>query len=124
MRRRALRLVSGDFEDSCAETGNLLSNEIYDIHPHVISADVTKSPRAPLGGHKSDWSRERPVSYDDMIAAQDEAGVQKAALVQASTCYGHDNSYVAEAVAANPSRFTGVFSCDILQSDALETMAR
>lgn len=96
--------------------------EIYDIHPHVISADVDKYPRAPLGGHQSDWSRARPVSYSDMIAAQDEAGVQKAALVQASTCYGHDNSYVAEAVAAHPERFTGVFSCNILEPDATAAM--
>ena len=98
--------------------------EIYDIHPHVISADVTKYPRAPLGGHQSDWSRARPVSYTDMIAAQDEAGIQKAALVQASTCYGHDNSYVAEAVAAHPERFTGVFSCNILEPDAASAMER
>jgi predicted TIM-barrel fold metal-dependent hydrolase len=44
--------------------------------------------------------------------------------VQASTCYGHDNSYVADAVGAHPGRFTGVFSCDILAPDACETMAR
>jgi predicted TIM-barrel fold metal-dependent hydrolase len=49
--------------------------------------------------------------------------VQKAALVQASTCYGHDNSYVAEAVAAHPERFTGVFSCNILEPDATAVMA-
>lgn len=96
---------------------------IIDIHPHVISTDTRRFPRAPLGGHQSDWSRERPVSCDEMIAAQDKAGIAKAALVQASTCYGHDNSYVAEAVAAHPERFTGVFSCDILQPDAVETMA-
>jgi predicted TIM-barrel fold metal-dependent hydrolase len=58
-----------------------------------------------------------------MIAAQDEAGIQKAALVQASTCYGHDNSYVVEAVAAYPERFTGVFSCNILDANATATMA-
>ena len=29
--------------------------------------------------------------------------MQKAAIVQASTCYGHDNSYVADAVAALPA---------------------
>lgn len=44
--------------------------------------------------------------------------------MQASTCYGHDNSYVADAVGAHPGRFTGVFSCDILAPDARETMAR
>jgi len=96
---------------------------IIDIHPHVISTDTRRFPRAPLGGHQSDWSRERPVSCDEMIVAQDKAGIAKAALVQASTCYGHDNSYVAEAVAAHPERFTGVFSCDILQPDAVATMA-
>lgn len=55
-----------------------------------------------------------------MIAAMDQAGIAKAALVQPSTCYGHDNSYVADAVAADPGRFTGVFSVDVLASDATE----
>src|SRR5258706_8658292 len=95
---------------------------VIDIHPHVISADTTRYPRAPLGGHQSDWSRERPVSVDAMIAAMDRAGVSKSALVQASTCYGHDNSYVADAVAAHPERFTGVFSADILAPDACDKM--
>jgi predicted TIM-barrel fold metal-dependent hydrolase len=42
--------------------------------------------------------------------------------VQASTCYGHDNSYVADAIAAHPERFTGVFSADVLAPDAVATM--
>jgi predicted TIM-barrel fold metal-dependent hydrolase len=96
---------------------------IIDIHPHVISTDTTNYPRAPLGGHQSDWSRLRPVSVDQMIAAMDQAGIAKSALVQASTCYGHDNSYVADAVAAHPGRFTGVFSADVLAPDAALTMA-
>src|ERR1700730_10015253 len=95
---------------------------IVDIHPHVISTDTVRYPNAPLGGHKSDWSHERPVSVEQMIAAMDEARVDKATLVQASTCYGHDNSYVADAVAAHPERFTGVFSVDVLAPDAVEKM--
>ena len=91
-----------------------------DIHPHVISTDTEHYPNAPLGGHKSDWSRERPVSVERMIAAIDQAGIAKSALVQASTCYGHDNSYIADAVAAHPKRFTGVFSVDVLAPDAPE----
>jgi predicted TIM-barrel fold metal-dependent hydrolase len=63
------------------------------------------------------------VSVEQMIAAMDEAGIAKSALVQASTCYGHDNSYVADAVAAHPERFTGVFSADVLAPDAVKTMA-
>ena len=64
-----------------------------DIHPHIISGDATRYPLAPLGGHQSDWSRTRPVTLEQLVAAMDTAGVQKAAIVQASTCYGHDNSY-------------------------------
>jgi predicted TIM-barrel fold metal-dependent hydrolase len=93
-----------------------------DIHPHIISTDRTRYPRAPLGGRQSDWSETRPVSVEQLIAAMDQAGVQKAAIVQASTCYGHDNSYVADAVAAHPQRFTGVFSVDVLAPDARERM--
>jgi L-fuconolactonase len=93
-----------------------------DIHPHIIADDPKRYPLAPLGGHQSDWSRTRPVSTPQMIAAMDKAGVTKSALVQASTCYGHDNSYVADAVAAHPDRFTGVFSVDVLAADAPERM--
>ncbi|MDB5598621.1 MAG: amidohydrolase [Xanthobacteraceae bacterium] len=89
-----------------------------DIHPHIIASDTVRYPLAPLGGHQSDWSRTRPVTTEQMIAAMDIAGVQKAAIVQASTCYGHDNSYVADAVAAHPDRLTGVFSVDVLAPDA------
>jgi predicted TIM-barrel fold metal-dependent hydrolase len=96
---------------------------VIDIHPHVISADVSRYPRAPIGGHQSAWSQERPVGVEQLIVEQDRAGIRKAALVQASTCYGHDNSYVADAVAAHPDRFTGVFSCDILAPDACDRMA-
>jgi predicted TIM-barrel fold metal-dependent hydrolase len=93
-----------------------------DIHPHIISNDPARYPLAPLGGHQSDWSRTRPVTVEQLVAAMDTTGVQKAAVVQASTCYGHDNSYVADAVAAYPNRFTGVFSVDVLAADSSERM--
>jgi predicted TIM-barrel fold metal-dependent hydrolase len=88
-----------------------------DTHTHVISRE-TRYKRAPIGGHQSDWSKERPVSVEQMLEAQGVAGVAKSVLVQASTCYGHDNSYVADAVAAHPDRFTGVCSIDVLAPDA------
>ena len=96
--------------------------KVVDIHPHIIANDIRRYPLAPLGGHQSDWSRTRPVTTEQMIAAMDKAGVAKAAIVQASTCYGHDNSYVADAVAAHPDRFTGVFSADVLAADAPQRM--
>lgn len=93
---------------------------VIDVHSHVIASDTRRYPLSPLSGHQSDWSRERPVGFERMIAAMDEAGVAKAVLVQASTCYGHDNAYVADAVAAHPERFAGVFSVDVFRPDAPE----
>jgi L-fuconolactonase len=95
---------------------------VIDIHPHVIATDTARYPLNPLGGTQSTWSRDRPTTYAMLVAAMDEAGVDKAAIVQASTAYGHDNTYVAEAVAAHPKRFTGVFSVDVLAPDAVENM--
>src|SRR5215813_4739705 len=95
---------------------------IIDIHPHVIATDTARYPLAPLGGTQSTWSRDRPTSYETMIEEMDAAGVAKSAIVQASTAYGHDNGYVAEAIAAHPKRFTGVFSVDVLAPDAVDKM--
>src|SRR6195256_3300050 len=95
---------------------------LIDIHPHVVSTDTERFPLAPIGGHQSDWSQERPVSYEQMIQAMDGAGIAKSAVVQASSAYAFDNSYVAAAVAAFPKRFTGVFSVDVLAPDAVEKM--
>jgi L-fuconolactonase len=97
-------------------------SSIIDIHPHVIATDTKRYPLAPLGGTQSTWSRDRPTSYETMIKEMDAAGVAKSAIVQASTAYGHDNTYVAEAIAAYPQRFTGVFSVDVLAPDAVEKM--
>jgi L-fuconolactonase len=94
---------------------------VIDIHPHIVSPDTQKYPLAPLGGKQSTWSEERPTTYQDMIKAMDEAGVDKSAIVHSSTAYGYDNSYVADAVAAVPSRFTGVYSIDVLAPDAVKT---
>jgi predicted TIM-barrel fold metal-dependent hydrolase len=94
---------------------------IVDIHPHIVSPDTKTYPLAPLGGKQSTWSIERPTTYQDLLRAMDEAGVAKAAIVHSSTAYGYDNSYVADAVAAVPERFTGVYSIDVLAPDAVKT---
>lgn len=95
---------------------------VVDIHPHIVSPDTKRYPLAPLGGKQSTWSTERPTTYEMLLAAMDDAGVGKAAIVHSSTAYGFDNSYVADAVVAMPSRFTGVFSIDMLAPDAVEKM--
>lgn len=93
---------------------------VVDVHNHVISDDPERFPLAPMGGKQSDWSKERPVTAAGMLAAMQEAGVAQSVLVQASTCYGHDNSYVAACVRDEPRRFAGVFSVDFLAEDAVQ----
>jgi predicted TIM-barrel fold metal-dependent hydrolase len=96
--------------------------QLIDTHTHAISPDVERYPLAPVGGHQSDWSAKRPVSYEALLAAMDAAGIARAVVVQASTAYGNDNRYVVEAVKAHPDRFTGVFSIDVLAADAVDQL--
>ena len=99
-----------------------MTSPIIDIHPHIISTDTVRYPITPLGGTRSDWSRERSVTLEQMISAMDEAGVDKAAMVHSSTTYGFECDYVADAVAAYPTRLTGVFSVNVLEPDAPQKM--
>ena len=91
---------------------------IIDTHPHIISDDERKYPLAPLFGKRSEWSQERPTTVETLIAAMDEAGVAKAAVVHSSTTYGYDNSYVVDGCARFPDRLVAVGSVDVLQPDA------
>lgn len=99
-----------------------MATSFVDIHPHIISDDEARYPRAPLFGKQSDWSRERPVTIEGLVKVMDDAGVQKAAIVQASTCYGFDNSYVCDSVQKYPGRFTAVGCVDVLKPDAPATI--
>ena len=93
---------------------------IVDIHPHIISDDETRYPPAPLFGKRSEWSKERPTTVETLIAAMDEAGVAKAAVVHSSTTYGFDNSYVTDGCTQYADRLVAVGSVDVLQPGAPE----
>lgn len=99
-----------------------MTRTLVDIHPHVISQDDSKYPKAPLGGVQSKWSQERPVDWDQLSAAMDSAGVTKAAVVQSSTTYGHDNSYLADCVDRAGGKITGVCSVGFMDDDAIGQM--
>jgi len=90
---------------------------IIDIHPHIISDDEKRYPPAPLFGKRSDWSQERPNTVEALIAAMDEAGVAKAAVVHSSTTYGFDNSYVVDSCNRYKDRLIAVGSVDMLADD-------
>jgi L-fuconolactonase len=96
--------------------------EIVDIHSHVISRDVARYPRNPVGGTTSGWSVERPADCDAMLAAMDAAGIRRSVLVLASTVYGFDNSYSADCAAPHPDRFRFVGAIDVTAPDAVEKL--
>jgi predicted TIM-barrel fold metal-dependent hydrolase len=100
------------------------TEEIIDIHPHIISNDTKRYPPEPFGGEQSDWSKERPQTFEAYVAEANAAGVAKAAIVQASTYYGINNSYVADSIAKASKRFTGVCSIDTLAPDAVQVLER
>lgn len=95
-----------------------MASRLIDIHPHIISPDTVRYPIAPLGGERSEWSSDRPATFEQYLADMDEAGIDKAAIVHSSTTYGFDNAYLADSVARLPQRVDGVFSVDILAPDA------
>jgi predicted TIM-barrel fold metal-dependent hydrolase len=96
--------------------------QMIDIHPHIISDDEKRYPPAPLFGKRSDWSQERPSTVESLIAAMDEAGVAKAAVVHSSTTYGFDNSYVVDGCNKYPDRLVAVGSVDMLADDFATTI--
>jgi Predicted metal-dependent hydrolase of the TIM-barrel fold len=96
---------------------------IIDIHPHVIAADTARYPLAPLGGTVSGWAASRPVTTEQFLALMDANGIDKAVLVQASTAYGYDNSYVADSSAAYPDRLLAVGCFDPLAANAPDQLA-
>ncbi|MQY19672.1 amidohydrolase family protein [Nocardia macrotermitis] len=73
-----------------------------------------------VDGKQSTWSSERPATLDELLRSLDEAGIERAAVVQAATMYGFDNSYVADSLGAHRDRLIGVCSIDLVADDALE----
>ncbi|TDD84385.1 amidohydrolase [Actinomadura darangshiensis] len=97
--------------------------DVVDAHCHIISDDPAAYPRAPLGGKQSEWAASRPVTAEGMVARMDEAGIDQAVLVQATTAYGYDNSYVLDSAKRWPGRFIAVGTFDPLRPDAAERLA-
>lgn len=97
--------------------------EFVDSHCHIISDDESRYPRAPLGGKQSAWATTRPLTAEQLVRQMDAAGVTQAVLVQATTAYGYDNSYVLDSSRRWPGRFVFVGTFDPLAPRATERLA-
>ena len=105
---------------------------IVDTHVHVFTDDRRNYPQirdtARAGSIPSitdigqtEWPLTRT---EDLIAQFDEAGIDKATLVQAYFIYEYDNSYAIDAAAAHPERFTADAVLDPLDPKSPDELSR
>lgn len=97
--------------------------DIVDTHVHVMAPDQRRYPRQlpeqslPHFG----WAR-CDFSGESLLFAMDQAGIQRALLVQAFNAYRSDNSYIADMADAYPERFRHVCIQDAREPDALKKL--
>jgi predicted TIM-barrel fold metal-dependent hydrolase len=97
--------------------------DIIDTHCHIIAEDQDRYPWSPIGGKASAWAASRPVTAEGMSERMAEAGIGQSVLVQATTAYGYNNSYVLDSRAAHPEKFIAVGTFDPLAPDAPARLA-
>ena len=94
---------------------------IVDTHVHVISDDLETYPLVP-GRRRLGWVDEARFTVEQVLALMDEAGVDRALLVQPLTAYGYDNRYTALSARRYPDRFVSVPIVDMEADGAAETL--
>ena len=95
---------------------------IIDTHLHAVSPDTSCYPLRQVDLPGNSWVKTTPASAEDLLAQMDAAGVARGVLVQPVGAYGTDNSYVADAGAAQPDRLATVCVIDITAPDRLEQL--
>jgi L-fuconolactonase len=105
---------------------------IVDTHVHVFTDDRKNYPQirdtARAGAiptiseiGQTEW----PLTTTEMlIAMMDEAGVNKATLVQAYFIYEYDNTYTVDSVLKYPNRFSSVVVLDPMDARSPDELSR
>jgi L-fuconolactonase len=93
---------------------------MVESHCHIMSDDQRKYPR-DLGPNSAAWVRD--LTAEEFLTLMDDAGVERAILVQAFGAYRYDNSYVADAAAQHRDRFVAVCIVDALAPDAADKLS-
>ncbi len=105
---------------------------IVDTHVHVFTDDRKKYPQirdtARAGSIPSITEigqTEWPVTTaETLIASMDEAGIDKATLVQAYFVYEYDNRYTVDSALAHPERFASIVVLDPMDRNAPVELSR
>lgn len=96
---------------------------LVDTHTHVIAEDLKRYPYDPRPG-ADPWYQDAPHTAEELVALMDEAGVDRAVLVQAVSAYQHDNRYVVDAALAHAERCTSVVCLDVTEADTPDALRR
>src|SRR5438105_4906637 len=108
------------------------SSVVVDTHVHPIAKDDDRYPlrageRAPGGvraGRRPGEGGmvEKALKTEEMLAAMNRAGVQRAVLVQSAGLYGFDNSYIADSAKSHAGRCLALCAIDVLAEDAPQVL--
>lgn len=91
---------------------------IVDTHVHVLSDDVKKYPRPGKGPQgQPQWP---DFTGEQFIKEMDEAGIDRALLVQGFHTYHFDNSYAIDCALKYPKRFQSVVVIDQSKPDSVD----
>lgn len=103
---------------------------LIDTHLHAVGADRQRYRLNPEDLPGNSWVHTNPTTAEDLVAEMDSAGVQAGVLVQPVGAYGVDNSYIADAIAAQASspaqpsspQLVGVCVIDMTSPDRLDKL--
>ena len=106
-----------------------MSNHLtIDTHVHVVSSDKDRYPlnRQDLLIKNEDdaWFTRSGMTAEQLLPMMAEAGVDGAVLVQLTSAYGDDNSYVADCAGRFPDSFTGLCMVDFRNDTAADDVDR
>ena len=105
---------------------------IVDTHVHVFTDDRKKYPQisdtaraGSIPSIKEIGQTEWPLTTAAILITQmDEAGIDKATLVQAYFLYEYDNRYTTDSARAHPDRFTSVAVLDPMDPGSPDELSR
>lgn len=85
---------------------------MYDSHAHVISDDLAAFPAMDAADPAVAARLRDPYTAETLLRDMDDAGVNKALLVQRGQIYGFDNRYILAAAGASGGRLKAVCGVD------------
>jgi predicted TIM-barrel fold metal-dependent hydrolase len=93
---------------------------MLDSHAHILSRDTIRFPPAQTTPESLELLNKNAFPAEELLAAMDATGVQRALLVQRGQIYGADNSLVCHAAMAHPDRLRAVCAINTRTPDCLD----